>query len=259
MNSYNQRGDLMFKGITFWAVLCLCIALIGCSNEPIEPTKGDTSSLPALVKSGNRPLDGVPAFDFSDDFYRANGINPAAILDRLVGQDGRSVVEGSPHPDFADVRLLEVTGGFQHNSNLFLYFVNGKVMPNTFTNDAAGDAAMEIANSSRAFIFPKAAGNPLSPGPPNRRHDNVFDNTGGYFSNNLLGLWILKFVSWDGPNINDPDCQEFMDELADKNGTDLDGTPIFKRVGEIEDAEELACATVRNRALDGSQGFPWVI
>jgi hypothetical protein len=249
----------MFKGITFWAILCLSIALIGCSNKPIEPTQGDTDSITVLAKGGGRPFDKVPAFDFSDDFYLQNGINPAVIVDRLVGQDARSVVDDSPHPDFADVRILEITGGFKHNSNLFYYSVNGKAMPNTFTNDAAGQAAMDIANSFRAFIFPKAAGNPLSPAPPNRRHDNVFDDTGGYFSNNPLGLWILKFASWDGPNVNGSACQDFMDDLADDNGTDLDGTPIFKRVGEIEDAEGMGCARVVNRALDGSQGFPWVI
>lgn len=252
----------MFKGITFF--FCLCVALIGCSNEPKDYTTSHQTlasggNRPSLASGGNRPLDGVPAFDFSDDFYRTNGLNPDAIVDRLVGQDARSVVEASTHPDFANVRIMETTGGFRHNGNLFYYPVNGKAMPNTFTDDAAGEAAMKIANDFVAYIFPKADGDPLKPAPPNRRQDNIFDDRNGYFSNNPLGLWILKFVSWDGPNIIDPDCQEFMDELANTNGTDLDGTPIFKKVGEIEDAEELGCITLRNRALDGSQGFPWVI
>ena len=35
------------------------------------------------------------------------------------------------------------------------------VMPNTFTNDAAGQKAMAIANSFEAYIFPKASAHPL--------------------------------------------------------------------------------------------------
>ena len=248
----------MFKRTTFWAVPCMCVALIGCLSDSNAP-KDDATSHQDLASGDTRPLNGVAAFDFSDDFYRANGLNPDAIVDRLVGQDARSVVETSPDADFADVRIVETTGGFQHNGNLFYYPVNGKVMPNTFTNDAAGEAARQIADDFVAYIFPKAGGEPLKPAAPNRRQDNIFDNRNGYFSNNPLGLWILTFVSWDGPNITDPDCQEFMDELADRNGTDLDGTPILKKVGEIEKAEELGCVTLRNRALDGSQGFPWVI
>lgn len=209
--------------------------------------------------AADRPYDRVPAFDFADDFYRAGGIEPQAILDRLVAQDERSLEDFSPHPDFADVRILEITGGFDHTGAVLYYTVNGKAMPETFTRDAAGEQAFETANAFHAFIFPKADGDPLSPATSNRRQDNVFDTRNGYFSNNKLGLWQLVFVSWDGPKVDSPACREEMDTLAERNGRDLDGTPAIKTVNEIEHFVDLACIRLRTRALDGSEGFPWVI
>jgi len=47
--------------------------------------------------------------------------------------------------------------------------------------------------------------------------------------------------------------------LAAKNGTDLDGTPLIKMAIEVDDLEKKGLAETRTRALDGSQGFPWII
>ena len=66
-------------------------------------------------------------------------------------------------------------------------------------------------------------------------------------------------MSFDGPNVNTKDCQEEMAELAEENGTDLDGTPVINRLSDIRKLERMGCVRLRNRALDGSQGFPWLI
>ncbi|MFQ5520314.1 MAG: hypothetical protein ACE5FK_02850, partial [Candidatus Methylomirabilia bacterium] len=110
-----------------------------------------------------------------------------------------------------------------------------------------------------AFIFPKAEGDPLSPAPPNRRQDNIFDTRNGYFGANPLGLWLLTFVSWDGTAVDSVQCQGVKGDLAGKNGRDLDGTPVIKRMSEIEGLEGAGCISLQTRALDGSQGFPWVV
>jgi hypothetical protein len=41
--------------------------------------------------------------------------------------------------------------------------------------------------------------------------------------------------------------------------SDLDETPVVRKVGEIEEGEERGCLTVRERKKDGSEGFPWVV
>ncbi len=124
----------------------------------------------ATVQSQNQ---NPPPFDFSDAHYLANGINPANILDRVDGtcpasdMPACSVVDNSnTDPDHRNIRVLSTTGGFNHEGNPLYYSIFGMVMPSTFTNDAAGQKAMSIANFFSAYIFPKASGNQLSPALP---------------------------------------------------------------------------------------------
>lgn len=202
---------------------------------------------------------GEPPFDFSDDFYRQNGIDPSKILNRVNGMDGSSVPDDTDDPTRRDIRVIETTGGFDASGNLLYYNIFGMVMPDTFTNDDAGQEAIDIANQFRAFIFPKRDGDPLSPAPPNRRQDNIFDTRDGYFSNNPLGLWILTFVSYTDKALNTPEGQRELDKLAEKNGLDLDGTPVIKTASDVDNLAQKGLVALQTRALDGSQGFPWVI
>ena len=218
---------------------------------------GSLALFPILAFSGVNNQ----AFQFSDDFYAANGINPNAIIDKLGCGDPRTACdESSPDADkYSNVRVRETTGGFKHSGSLLYYWVPGKVMPNTFSADQAGADARVLADDSQAYLFPRLAGNPLSPAFPNRRQDNIFDTTDGYFANNPLGLWTINFVSWDGPNLTSSDCQDQMEDMGSDNGLDLDGTPVIRTTGEIDTLVGLGCAINRKRAKDGSQGFPWVI
>ena len=207
-----------------------------------------------------------PPFDFSNAYYLSNGINPANILNRVDGtcpandKPACSVVDNSnTDPNRRNIRVRSTTGGFNHEGNPLYYNIFGMVMPNTFTNDDAGRKAMATANFFSAYIFPKASGDPLSPDLPNRRQDNVFDTRNGYFVANPLGLWTAVFVSYTPAAFNTAKGQATLAALAAKNGTDLDGTPIIKQAIEVDDLEKKGFAETRTRALDGSQGFPWII
>lgn len=218
---------------------------------------------------------GMPPFDFTDSFYSANGINPANILNRVNGtcpsndMPSCSVTETtSPDPDRTNVRVLSTTGGFDHEGNPLFYNIFGMVMPTTFTNDAAGQKAQEIANFFTAYIFPKASGDPLSPALSNRRQDNVFDTRNGYFVANPLGLWNAVFVSYTCAAVTGVGCQKTqltavcksaLNDLAKKNTLDLDGTPQIHKAIEVDDLEKKGCVVEKDRARDGSQGFPWII
>ena len=213
-----------------------------------------------------------PALQFTDAEYLANGINPALpdppnplnpfnrppnnfdptkFVDPLdgVNDGGRATLLAN-----GDIEVNEITGGYRHQGSIIFYTVLAKFNEGSFTDDAAGDNARDIANFFVAYIFPKAAGPQFVPMFPNRRQDNIFATRNGYFSNNPLGLWRLGFVKWvDVEDTPDPDtCQEMRDELAADNGLDLDGTPVMRTENEIEDLQDEGCILVRSRDEDGS-------
>lgn len=226
---------------------------------------------PAAFASGGSDCDvdggvgTVQSFQFSDAFYIEHGIDPTQTADHFVFPDAkpgfdRTRLGVSPDPDvYNDVRVIETTGGFKHNSNLLYYQAVSFLFEESFTNNCAGQATRQLCQDFTAYLFPKANGLPLSPAPPNRRHDNIFQTNNGYWSNNPLGCWRLAFVAWDGPNVNSSTCQNAAASLASDNGVDLDGTPVINTIGDIEDLEDDGCVRVRRRNTDGSDGFPWVI
>jgi hypothetical protein len=208
-----------------------------------------------------------PPFDFSDAFYLANGINPAALITRVDGTcpdtdiPSCSVVDNSnTDPNRRNIRVLSTTGGFDADGNVLYYNIFARIpSPSTFTNNAAGQQALQIANFFSAYHFPKASGDPLDPSLPNRRQDNVFDTRNGYTVADPLGMWTLVFVSYTPAAFNTPQGQATLAQLAAKNGTDLDGTPIIKKAIEVDNLEKKGFAVEQTRALDGSQGNPWVV
>jgi len=219
---------------------------------------------PALERLEDRltPAPSGPPFDFSNSFYLANGINPSQILNRVGGPTSASafVVDNSnTDPTRTNIRITETTGGFDRDGNPLYYTINGMVTPSTFTTDAAGQNALQIANKFEAYIFPKASGDPLSPALSNRRQDNVFNTKDGYFVNNPLGLWSAVFVHYTAAAFNTADGKKALAALADKNGTDLDGTPIIRTPKELDVLELKGFAAEQRRNVDGSQGFPWII
>lgn len=236
-----SRRSFVAQG-TRLAVAGATLGALGTSLWPVETL--------ALTGSG-------PPFDFSDAFYLANGINPANICSRVNGM-GDSVIDPHvPGPDFRDVRVINTTGGTDNNGNLLYYVITGFVEPNTFTNNAAGQAALATAEKSRAFIFPKASGDPLSPAPSNRRQDNVFDYV--YDPTNPLGLWTITFPRYTAAAFNTAAGREALANMAAKNGTDLDGTPLLFSTSDIVSLQSDGFVQLQHRAFDGSQGFPWVI
>jgi hypothetical protein len=203
-----------------------------------------------------------PPFDFSNSFYLANGIDPSKIMNRVgtVTPASAFVVDNSnTNPDRTNIRITETTGGFNHEGNVLYYTINGFVNPNTFTNDAAGQAAKATAEFFTAYIFPKANGDPFSPALSNRRQDNVFDTRNGYSIANPLGLWTAQFVSFTPAAFNTAEGQAALAHLAALNGTNLDGTPILKTAMEIDGLVKKGFAIEQHRNFDGSQGFPWII
>jgi hypothetical protein len=239
------------------------------------PGAGNTTSATTGASPNARFGSNPPPFDFSDAFCLQNGIVAANIGER-VGTAARNplhwtVDNSNTDPDRRNIRVLETTGGWNASGSLIYYSIMGVLMPNSFERNASGQLtdrgrrAMDIANSFRAFLFPKtsrdANNNPTfvkSPAPPNRRQDNVFDTRNGYFSNNPMGNWILAFVVYTSKAFT-AEGRARLDPIAAVNGRDLDGTPILQKADDIDNLVAEGFVKIFNRNLDGSEGFPWVV
>lgn len=231
-----------------------------------------------------------PGFQFSDAFYAANGISGPEMRAQENGATGPSrfgAFYRGPGDAFVglgdspDNRFLDDTRIRIHNMGFnaageFLFYPD----PPAFFFESAflNQQTKDLTNRSFVFLFPRAqqynstvagcVGTPtafdfLDPGPCNRRQDNIFDTGNGYLTQNPLQLWRIMFVTWDGPDVETPQCQAKMAELAARNGLDTDGTPIFKRVREILDvagpdvvAGQGANEVVLANALPGAHGLP---
>lgn len=203
-----------------------------------------------------------PAFQFSDDFYLANGLDPVEMRAQENGATAPSrfgafyrgvgdvfVADGdAPDDRFIDDTRIRIHNMGTNAVGEMLFYPD----PPAFFFESAflDQETKDLTNRSFVFIFPRTVeqpnpvagcnGNPLpndllAPGPCNRRQDNIFDTGNGYLTSNPLGLWRIMFVTWDGPDIDTPACQAEMAKLAARNGLDTEGTPQLLTVREVLD------------------------
>ena len=200
----------------------------------------------STAQAHERAYDGNPAFRLTSAFLEANGV------DRSFGVDVEGGF-GSNHPDFPGYStdpILETIGGFKHNGILLYYTFEGLLTADDFTDDEAGEEALDTANDFSVYIFPMKDGDPFDPSPANTRQDNIFDERDGYYGHDPLGLWALKFVTWDGENVNNDDTNcikdmaELIEDVENGNGPALDGSPVLRTVPEIERMEKKGCVKV---------------
>jgi hypothetical protein len=213
-----------------------------------------------------------PPYDFTDDFYRTNGIDPAKIVMRVDGTPPSSTTtpRRDPFPGYSfesdtdpkynrNVRVLETTGGYNVAGDIEYYWVDGMLLADAFTTDSAGQEARQLADTFFAYLFPKASGDPFGLDVTNRRQDNVFGDPDPFYGFDVLGLWTAAFVSYTQLALTTSAGKKVLTDLMRKNGRDLDGTPIIKRVEEIDFLRGNGLVQIRTRPADGSLGPPWVI
>lgn len=186
-----------------------------------------------------------PPFDFTEAFYRQNGVDPAKLDGRPTGDGVFSVVDQSPDPTRRDIRVLFTLPAYDTSGNIHYFNVFGDLQPGAFTADQAGTKARQLAEQSVVYVFPIKGGDPTGVG--NNRQADMIDLSHGYFSNNLLGIWVHVFVNWTAKAFNTPQGQVTLADLAVKNGVALDGTPIINNKSQIDDLLKKRLVTLRKR------------
>jgi len=84
----------------------------------------------------------------------------------------------------------------------------------------------------------------------------------GYFCDDLLGAWILTYFWFtQPPNTTDAVCGPIFQAIGQKNGFNLDGTPIILTAFELnQEIEANNCGAEGQEAVDGSDGGAvWLI
>lgn len=199
-------------------------------------------------------------FDFTDEFYLKNGVDPAKIVGfgRRNGSDGISVFDTPPDSNHRNVRVTLTLPAYDLSGSTLYWNIFGELLPDSFTKNLAGEEAKALANSAPIYVFPKRSGEPLAVG--NNRQADMIDMRNGYFSNNPLGLWVAVFVNYTvkafAPN---SEAKKILSDIAGKNGKDLDGTPIIKTKSDLDKLTQAGLVTQQVRKLDGSQGWIWSI
>lgn len=192
-------------------------------------------------------------FDFTDQYYSQNGVNFSRIINRRqVTGNGNSVFD-TPNTAFQrNVRAARLNPAYSDNGTPTFWAVMGDLDATGFTNDAAGRRAKSIADRYTLYVFPTRTGNQIGLG--NNRQADIVDLSGGYFSNDPLGLWLHVWVSYTDAAFSTKDGQKTLASLQRKNGIALDGTPIVKTLSDLNNLFQKGFAVKRLRKADGSEG-----
>ncbi len=205
--------------------------------------------LPAVCKAGIEDR----LFDFNDSYYYSNGVNASLIFGRRAVTGNGNSVFAAPNFWFqSNVRAARINPAYADNGQVTFWAVMGDVNNAGFTADRAGQRAKELANKYVLYVFPTRTGNQIGLG--NNRQADIVDLSGGYFSNDPLGLWIHVWISYTDNAFNTRDGRKALTDLQSKNGTALDGTPIIKTKSELESLLSKGFAAKRFRNPDGSEG-----
>ncbi|HEX8189655.1 MAG TPA: hypothetical protein VF586_14975 [Pyrinomonadaceae bacterium] len=191
-------------------------------------------------------------YDFSDDFYRQNGIDPTRIVGRRQGVAPLGVTDAPFFPYQRNVRALLTLPAYSHSGSPVYWTVLGELNPDAFLPNAAGTFARQTADNMVEYVFPTKDGNPVGLG--NLRQSVMLDMRNGYFSNNPLGLWTHVWVSFTDRAFNTSDGRKALEDLRKRNGTALDGTPIIKTLSELDNLFSKGFAARRLRNPNLSEG-----
>ena len=171
-------------------------------------------------------------YDFTDAYYQRNGVNPAAISGRRLPIPPLTTTDVPFFSYQSTTRALLTLTAYNDSGSPEFFTVMGGLSALSFTNDAAGKKAKQTADSFPEYIFPRQGTDPLGLGA--FRQSSVLDMRNGYFGNNPLGLWVHTWVSYTPKALNTADGRKALSDLAQKNGLDLDGTPIIRSVSDID-------------------------
>jgi hypothetical protein len=227
---------LINKAIVISALTALCCiaSFAQFSTQGVEPTGDDT------IGRELRP------FDFTDKYYSTHGVETAFIINRRNGSDGESVIDFAGDEIYSSVRILATRPAYAYDGSPIYWNLYGEFFKEAFKPGPEGEQARTLAESFPIYIFPSATAK------NQERQAAVIENIEGYFDKNVLGLGIVKVVQYTGTGTRED--KVFLQEIANRNGLSLDGTPIIRTKSEIHALLRRNLITVKVRGTDSDPG-----
>lgn len=235
-----MKNNKVITLIFVWAFLALSSFTISALTPENKRFSGDDTFSAEL-----RP------FDFSDKYYGANGIEPALIFNRRNGQDKLSVFDTINDEKYRQIRVTATSPAYNYDGSILFWNLYGELFEESFSNTREGKHALEIANYYPIFAFPSASVKNTN------RQAHLIDAPPEYFEKNPLGLGVVVLVEYTQKAFISDDY--FLNELAEKNGLSLDGTPIIRSKKELEILTRQKLVTQRVKGFNDKSVPPYAI
>ena len=269
------------------ALLLPAVLLMACGEDDDETSgsSGGDFAAPTFVFN-----DRCAPYEVDPDFMRANGVDPDMILSTFGGPPDPLGEDDNPNApwieDYDDAgnpvpcdefhthrRRTRYEGCHFYDGTPCFFTTNGQLDQDSFTNDAAGRRAFEIAEH---FVFYEVTQNlsfmadpipapiftdPFAGGFAVGVQTKIMNGQGTYFEDDPLGLWKLGFISFSDKAFNclndmsSADCQ-FLNNMRLENGVNSQniGMPLIFNGDEIFELADRGLVSIRYRA--GADGVP---
>lgn len=203
------------------------------------------------------PPDPAPVmypYDFSDTYYKENGVDPFMIISRRTGDDGQSIFDVPIGENFNNVRVLATIPAYTYDGQVSFWYPLGELSSAAFI-DERGSQAMKEAMMFPIYVFPdrrvaEVHSYSLS------RQAPIIDNLWSVISDtnmNPLGLRAIIVVTYTDKAFSDRSVP-IMNYFLKKNGASIDGTPIIKSLDDIRYLERRELILLDNIATQGIIG-----
>jgi hypothetical protein len=198
-----------------------------------------------LTASNAQLAEEMRPFDFSNDYYKTNGLIAELLQDRRDLDDKRSVFDTPTDPlKFSSVRILETLPAYSLDGGS-IYWNRYAIAPKeSFRPDDVGDKAAQIASMYPLYRFPSTsvAGSD--------RQAVLIATDDRYFEIDQLGISNVFTVVFKEKLT--PIERRTLNLLAKQNGISLDGTPIIRTMSQLK---ELAADGIVRLQVDESAPY----
>ena len=106
-----------------------------------------------FTTSNAQLADEIRPFDFSNDYYKSNGLIAGLLQDRRNGEDRRSVFDTPTDlSKFTNVRIIETLPAYAGDGTTIFWNRYAVATDESFRPDKVGDRAAELANAPAIHV-----------------------------------------------------------------------------------------------------------